>query len=80
MNERDNIAKIFNCNCEHCYGRQNKISDFILADRERILGEIKECLENKIFTLRYGSTFVTCEYQLTIDKAIEIIKKYEGDV
>lgn len=57
-----------------------RILDFILADRKRILGEVKECLENKIFTLREGSTFATCEYQLTIDKALEIIKKYEGDV
>ena len=56
------------------------IADFILADRKRILGDIKQLLEpiSKMSDDELKAFYGSVRY--VAKKSLEIIKKYEGDV
>ena len=49
MSRREELIKelgtIWDCNCEHCYGRQEKIAEIVLRRERAVLGEIRKPLD-----------------------------------
>lgn len=74
MNERDKLKEEFKkLELENYVGfPYTELIDFVLKDRKRILGEIKEQLKKPSNT----ELGLICK----VSNALEIIKKYEGDV
>ena len=51
QSEVEKLSKIFNCNCEHCYGRQEAIAKLFIREKaiavlEAVIKELDEYGEN----------------------------------